>query len=142
MEVWHIWVIAALLLFIIEIFTSGFAVICIAVGALGGAVAALCNAPLWGQLLAFAILSFVSLFTVRPVMLRYFSKGSRPSNMDSLIGREVRVSVPVGKDSPGMVKVYGDEWQIVSDDGNEIPAGATVRITGQDSNILTVHRLD
>ena len=142
MEIWHIWVMAALLLFIVEIFTSGFAVICIAVGALGGAVAALCNAPFWGQLLAFAILTFVSLFTVRPMMLRFFSKGSKPSNMDSLIGREVRVSLPVGTDSPGMVKVYGDEWQIVSDDGKEIPAGAMVRITGQDSNILTVHRLD
>ena len=52
MEIWHIWIIAALLLFIVEIFTSGFAVICIAVGALGGAVATLLNAPFWGQLLA------------------------------------------------------------------------------------------
>ena len=64
MEIWHIWIIAALLLFIVEIFTSGFAVICIAVGALGGAVATLLNAPFWGQLLAFAVVTLIALFTV------------------------------------------------------------------------------
>ena len=40
MEEWHVWIIAALLLFLIEIFTTGFAVICLSIGAVAGAVAA------------------------------------------------------------------------------------------------------
>lgn len=141
MEIWHIWIIAALLLFIVEIFTSGFAVICIAVGALGGAVATLLNAPFWGQLLAFAVVTLIALFTVRPLMMRTFSKKSQPSNMESLMGREVSLVNPIGKDIMGMVKIYGDEWQAVSDNGEEIAAGVKVRIVGQDSNILIVHKL-
>ena len=45
MDVWDIWVIAALLLFIIEVFTSGYIVTCLAFGAVGGAVAAVCDLP-------------------------------------------------------------------------------------------------
>lgn len=140
MEVWHIWVIAALLLFIVEIFTSGFAVICIAVGALGGAAASAFGAPFWGQILAFALLALVSLVTVRPVMLRWFSKGAKPSNMESLIGRKAKVIEAVGRNTMGRIKVDGDDWQAVSDDGAEIPAGSEAEIVGRDSNILKVRR--
>lgn len=142
MEVWHIWVIAALLLFIVEIFTTGFAVICLAAGALGGAVAAALGAPFWGQILAFALLALVSFVTVRPVMLRWFSKGSKPSNMESLIGRKVKVTETVGRDSMGRIKVDGDDWQAVSEDGEEIPDGCSAEIVGQDSNILIVRRTE
>ena len=37
MEIWHIWIIVALVLVIVEIFTTGFAVVCLAVGCVGGA---------------------------------------------------------------------------------------------------------
>lgn len=33
MEIWHIWVIVALVLVVVEIFTQGFAVLCLAFGA-------------------------------------------------------------------------------------------------------------
>ena len=44
MEIWHIWVIAALILIIVEIFTQGFAVFCLALGALAAAIASACSA--------------------------------------------------------------------------------------------------
>ena len=72
MEVWHIWIIVALVLVIIEIFTSGFAVICLAVGAVGGSIAAACDCSFKIQLLAFAIASFIALLLVRPLLLRFF----------------------------------------------------------------------
>ena len=72
MEVWHIWIIAALVLVIIEIFTSGFAVICLSVGAVGGAIAAACDCSFKIQLLAFALASFVALILVRPLLFLFF----------------------------------------------------------------------
>ena len=33
MEPWHIWIIVALLFFVLEIFTPGFAVACLSIGA-------------------------------------------------------------------------------------------------------------
>lgn len=51
METWHIWIIIALLLFIIEIFTSGFAIFCISVGAIAAAIASELDMELKGQLI-------------------------------------------------------------------------------------------
>lgn len=49
METWHIWIIIALLLFIIEIFTSGFAIFCISVGAIAAAIASELDMELKGS---------------------------------------------------------------------------------------------
>ena len=40
MEIWQIWIVAALVLIIIEIFTSGFAIACLSVGCLLAAICA------------------------------------------------------------------------------------------------------
>ena len=55
MEVWHIWVIVALVFVIVEMFTSGFAVMCISFGCIFGAVASALDWELKWQLLVFAI---------------------------------------------------------------------------------------
>ena len=55
MEVWHYWVIIALVFVIVEMFTTGFAVMCISFGCLFGAVASALDWDIKRQLLAFAI---------------------------------------------------------------------------------------
>ena len=60
MDIWLYWVIAALLLFIVELFTSGFAVICLSIGAIGGAIAAANDASIEMQLLTFAPLAILT----------------------------------------------------------------------------------
>ena len=71
MDIWIYWVIVALILFIIELFTSGFAVICLSIGAGGGAIAAAAGTSIEMQLLVFAILSMVALIGVRPKHISY-----------------------------------------------------------------------
>ena len=68
MEIWHIWVIAALILIIVEIFTQGFAVFCLALGALAAAIASACSAGAEGQLIWFAIVTLLSFVFVRPLL--------------------------------------------------------------------------
>jgi membrane protein implicated in regulation of membrane protease activity len=75
MEIWHYWIIAALLLFIIELFTAGFAVICLALGAAGAAVASAFDLDIYGQLIAFTVVSLVALALVRPLLKRFFYRG-------------------------------------------------------------------
>ena len=75
MEIWHIWVVAALLLFIIEIFASGYVIVCLAVGTVGGAIAALCDASLWVQILTFVLTALFFFVAVRPVIRHYLHKG-------------------------------------------------------------------
>lgn len=75
MDTWHIWVILALILVIVEIFTSGFVVICFAVGAVAAAVASCLSSGIQGQILWFSVATFLAFIAVRPLLLRSFKKG-------------------------------------------------------------------
>ncbi|MBO7199277.1 MAG: NfeD family protein [Alistipes sp.] len=144
MDIWIYWVIAALLLFIVELFTSGFAVICLAIGALGGAVAALLEWSLEYQFLAFAIVSLIALIAVRPVLKRLlFNKGEKvQTNVDAIIGKRGVVCVDVEQDDDnGRVMIDGLDWRAKSVDNEPLPKGTKVEVVDRDSVILTVKKL-
>ncbi len=149
MEPWHIWVIIGLVLVILEIFTSGFAIICVSFGAFGGAIAAGCSLDLKWQIIIFAIVTAVAFIFIRPLLLKYFYKNKEAkvqTNADALIGREVVVCETIDKDAgTGRVKIDGDEWKAVAEEesGEEgkkivIEKGTKVTVVSRDSIILTV----
>ncbi len=143
MEVWHIWVIVALLFFILEIFTSGFAVACFSFGAIAAAIASALNAPLLWQLILFAVVSIIALVTVRPLIVKLFYKkgDGAATNGDAIIGREARVSEEINPETGrGRVAIDGDDWKAVSEDGTVIEKGAKVVVAGRDSIIITVKK--
>lgn len=145
MEVWHIWVIIALVFIIVEIFTAGFAVFCISVGALCAAIAAACQVNLTWQIVIFAVGTLVGFILIRPLLIKYFFKGKDSNiktNADALLGKTVIVCEAIDeKNNTGRIKVDGDEWRSVSDDGSHIDVGEKVIITEINSIILTVKKL-
>ena len=144
MDIWVYWVVAALILFIVEMFTSGFAVICLAIGALGGAVASLLDWSLEFQLLVFAVVSFVALIAVRPILKRlFFSKGEKvQTNVDAIIGKRGVVCVEIeADDDNGRVMIDGLDWRAKSDNNEPLPVGTKVEVVERDSVILTVKKL-
>ncbi|MBQ5710956.1 MAG: NfeD family protein [Alistipes sp.] len=142
MEIWHYWAIAALLLFVIELFTQGFAVICISIGAAGGAVAAAMGLSFEMQLVVFAIVTIFSIAGVRPLLKRLFHTDSEKvaTNASALIGRRGKVCVAIDEDG-GRVMIDGVDWKAVSLDGQSIAEGAQVEVVAIDSVILTVKPL-
>ena len=151
MDLWLIWMLAALLLFLIEIFTPGFAVACLSIGCLCSCVlAAIAPATLNWQIAIFVVASLLAFLFVRPFALKVLSKraerkGQYKSNMESLIGRTATVIEEIPAEEVGRVKVDGDEWQAVLSRENDdirprenIPVGAKVVIVSYDSIILTV----
>lgn len=143
MDPWHIWVIAALLLFVLEIFTPGFAAACLAIGALGSAVASAFDCPLKIQILVFAVVTLLSFISVRPLVMKLFhTKGKTvATNTDALIGRIAIVSETIEPVTGGRVKVDGDDWKAVSAGNERIEAGSQVRIKRLDSVIVTVETI-
>ena len=138
------WGVAALVLFIVEMFTSGFAVICLAIGALGGAAASLLDWSLEIQLLVFAVVSFVALIAVRPILKRlFFSKGEKvQTNVDAIIGKRGVVCVEIeADDDNGRVMIDGLDWRAKSDNNEPLPVGTKVEVVERDSVILTVKKL-
>lgn len=142
MEIWHYWTIVALLLFIVELFTQGFAVICISIGAAGGAVAAATGLGFEMQLVVFAIVTIFSIAGVRPLLKRLFHTDQEKvaTNASAMVGRRGKVCVAIDSDC-GRVMIDGVDWKAVSLDGEPIAEGATVEVVAIDSVILTVKPL-
>ena len=138
---WHIWVIIALVLFIIEFFTSGFAVACFSIGALAAAIGSACHCSLIWQIVLFAVFSFLAFVFVRPLVLKYFFKknGDKLTNANALVGKKGKVSSNIDPEKGyGRVAIDGDDWKAVSIDGGFIPKGTVVEVVSIDSIILTV----
>ena len=144
MEAWHIWVIVALVFVIVEIFTTGFAVMCISFGCLFGAAVSLFELDVKWQLLAFAVGTVLAFLTVRPLVYKFFYKKGQEvkTNAEALVGRRAIVTERVGDEMhPGRVKVDGDDWKAISLDTEPIEVGDTVEIIAINSIIVTVKKI-
>lgn len=143
MEPWHIWIIVALIFFIMEIFTPGFAVACLSIGAIGSAIASACDLGFKYQILVFAIMTLLAFVLVRPVVLKLFHNKSKEvlTNVDALVGKHAIVSEEIKPVVGGRVKIDGDDWKAVTLDGSPVEVGKVVRILKVDSVILTVETI-
>ncbi|MBO6187652.1 MAG: NfeD family protein [Prevotella sp.] len=139
-NMWQIWAIVAVICLILELSSGDFFIICFSIGAVFAVIAAALGLSVYWQLVVFAVFTAIAIFTVRPVALRYLHKNepNKPSNADALIGRTGRVTETINAGKNGYVQVDGDLWKAVSDMQTDIPVGATVRIVGRESTIVSV----
>jgi membrane protein implicated in regulation of membrane protease activity len=112
---WQIWIVAAALLLVAEMFAPGFWLASVAVGCLAAAVAGLLPFGLLGEMAAFMAGSVGSLFGLRPVLVRRFlhSRGTEVrTNAEALVGKS---GVVVKRFDPvtriGRVVVDGEDWR-------------------------------
>ena len=144
MQYYQIWLIAAIVLVIIELLTAGFGVICFAIGALFSALLDFLGASLVWQLLVFAAASLLAFFFLRPIFIRLLDRKTKDvkTNADALIGRVGIVSETIDvAQNQGRVAVDGDDWKAITADGSVIQKGQKVEIVSRDSIILTVKLL-
>ena len=136
MEIYQYWLVAAIILVILEICTAGFGSICFAIGAgFSALVAGLGGGFVW-QIVVFAVVSLLTFIFLRPLAIRWLDSKSKDvkTNVDALIGRKAVVSERIdAAHHTGRVAVDGDDWKAVSADGSVIEEGANVEIV-----ILTV----
>jgi len=111
MHVGLAWLGAAVLLAAGEAAGGELFLVMLAGGALGGSAAAYLGAPLWGQALAFALVSIILVVGVRPVVRRRLLSAlpEHETNAAALTGRNGTVLEAVGPDS-GLVEIAGDAW--------------------------------
>ncbi len=145
MEMWHIWAIVAAVMVAVEIFTAGFAAICLAIGAAASAVVAGMGFGLKAQIIWFAVFTLFSFVVVRPIVRKTFfrkNKTVRKSGIDALVGRIGVVSETIDASAnTGRVAIDGDDWKAVADtDGAVIGKGEQVEVLGVDSIVLTVRK--
>lgn len=105
------WLGAAVLLAAAETVGGELFLLMLAGGALGGAGAAFLGAPVWGQALAFALVSVILLVAVRPIARRRLlaSLPEHDTNTAALTGRDGTVIEAIGA-TGGLVEIAGDTW--------------------------------
>ena len=144
MQLYQIWLIAALALIIFEIFSATFGAICFAIGAGFSALAAGLGLNLTWQIVIFAVVSLLTFIFLRPFMMKFLDRKSKDvkTNADALVGRKALVSERIdASQHTGRVAIDGDDWKAVSMDGSIIEKGTEVEIVKLDSIILTVKEL-
>lgn len=145
MDDWLIWFVAAVLLLIAEMFTSGFWLACVAIGcAAAGLVGLLPFTGPVSQLLTFAGASLLSMAGLRPALTRRFLPSGATAlrtGIDALIGKSGYVSERIAPGHrPGRVLVEGEDWRAISSDDSVLEPGTRVMVLHVDGTTLTVEK--
>jgi membrane protein implicated in regulation of membrane protease activity len=141
MEDWlsWVWVFLSILLAIAEIFTSGFFLICFAIGAAIAAVAGFFGLSPVLQFAIFVGASAVCLYFVRPFANRIANPTARAVGTDRLVGRQAIVLETIDPAlGRGVVRVDHEHWSADSIDGVPLAEGTMVHVVGIEGTHLKV----
>ncbi|MEI2397666.1 MULTISPECIES: NfeD family protein [Paenibacillus] len=130
MVVWVLWLIAAGVLFVVEMFTFTFYLLWLSLGALvAGLVALLLPEALLLQVVAGSLVALILTVFTKPLAARLRnSRGFKDTGTD-IVGRKGLVVEAIEPGRYGQVKVGGDTWSATS----------TVAL-GKDQEVIVVRR--
>ena len=112
-----IWLIAMIVLLIVEAVVPGLVSIWFALGALAARIAAILHAPMWLQLVWFFVVSIAALVLTRPLAKKYVNGRVKPTNADMILGKECVVTEEIDNiRGTGAVTVGGKVWTARSAD--------------------------
>lgn len=140
-EFWNWWVIAVFLIGI-EIFAPGavFLWMGIAAAVVGFVLLAFPETTWQIQLLIFAVLSVLSIYVWRYLLRDRFAKPESGRVLNrrgaSYVGRTFTLKEPI-VDGSGLLHVDDSRWKV---EGEDLPAGTKVKVTGIEGTILKVER--
>lgn len=138
-----LWLAAAVLLSVAEIFTAGFFLLPFGIGAAAAAVVAYLGASVAWQVTAFIGITAVSLFALRQFADRLTHESPQKVAGDRLIGKHGTVIEMIDNHANrGRVRVEREEW--VADSANDLvfEIGARVEVIGVEGAHLVVEAVD
>lgn len=132
------WIIAAIILAIIEAFTLGLTTIWFAGGAAAAAISTLFTHNVFIQIVIFLVVSCVLLYLTKPLKEK-LRIGKERTNVDAIVGKTGFVTETISPETFGQVKVGGLIWTAMSSTPNlTIAPGAEVTIAGVEGVKLIV----
>ena len=136
---WAVWLVLFLGFAAVEALTLDLFFGMLAVGALAAMLASFFAAPLFLQVVVFAVVSVLMIGVIRPIALKHLQQGNKDqlSNIDRIIGAPALTLESVTASS-GTVKIGGDTWTARSADGSPLPAGVEVSVARIDGATAVV----
>lgn len=146
MQIWLVWILIAIVMFIVEIFTPGFFAACLGIAAAISAIIVLVLPKISTilQIIIFSILSILSFIAIRPFAIKYLYKNQKNSdtNADGLIGKKGKIIKSITPSNYGSFKIYGDEYMALSEDGSPIEEGTEVEVVKLDGIKVIVRKIN
>ena len=139
---WQIWLIASGIFFVIEIFTIGFFVFWLGVGALIAMIFSFFISNIIAQMSIFVFTSALLIFATRPLANKLLNSSNVSTNVYSLVGKTAivveEINYSTGK---GQVKIDGEVWSAKTNNNLTIPKDSEVKILKIDGVKLIVEPL-
>jgi membrane protein implicated in regulation of membrane protease activity len=124
-----LWLIAAVILAIIEAATLGLVTLWFAIGAIFALAADLMGLSIQLQVIIFILSSGILVYFTRPLAKKYLKTRTVRTNADRLIGTTGIVIEKIQNvQGTGQVKISGQEWTARSFNDEDIPEGEKVEI--------------
>lgn len=139
------WLIIAISLTVLELFTYQFVSIWFAIGGFVTAIvtAIFSDLGIGWQISIFVISSLIMLFATRPLVRKMVSKRSKAqaTNLELILGKDAVVVEDINNiEGRGAVKINGLVWSARSKNGEDISAGEIVAIDRIDGNKTIVKK--
>ncbi len=141
LSAWHIWMIIGIIFIIIEIFDPAFFFIAFGIAAILTGLLSLIGRfgeQVVFQILAFAILSFISFLLMRKLGKKVLAHPGGETNVFALKGQTGVVIKAIPTEGKGYVKVGSEEWTAVEETGKAIAQDAKVIVVGIEGNKIIV----
>lgn len=125
-----VWLVAMIVLIVIEIVTVGFGAIWFAIGALAAVIISLLGGGTMLQIAVFLAVSFVTLIFTRPLAVKYINSTRTRTNYEGIIGKVVRITQDVDNIvETGCAVVNGQDWTVrAADNSCKIAAGSLAKV--------------
>ena len=139
-----IWLIALIVLVIIEIISQGLTTIWFAGGSLVALISTFCGANQFVQIAIFLVVSIILLIFTRPIAMLHFNKKVVPTNVETLPGEVCVITEAVDNiGAKGKAELNGMEWTVRSaSEGILIPEGARAKVLRVEGVKLIVEQVN
>lgn len=126
---WQIWLIAAGVFFILEIFTVGFLIFWLGIGCLLAMLVSFFTDSVIVQTAVFVISSGLLIFATKPLVKKIAQKDNAKTNVYSLVGKKAIVTEDINwATGSGQIKIEGQVWSAKTKEQVNITKGTEVEI--------------
>ena len=126
---WQIWLIAAGVFLILEMFTLGFLVFWLSIGSLVAMLVSFVIDNIIIQTTVFVFSSGILIFATKPFVKKFTEKDNTKTNVYSLVGKKAIVIEDINwTTGSGQIKVNGEVWSAKTKEQVNIEKGIEVEI--------------
>ena len=126
---WQVWLIAAGVFLVLEIFTMGFLVFWLSLGCMLAMLVSFITDSIIVQTAVFVLSSGLLMFATKPLVKKFASKDTTKTNVYSLVGKKAIVIEDIDwATGSGQIKLDGQVWSAKTKEQENIPKGIEVEI--------------